>query len=455
MANANYLYTNYSLTELKEQVQRKSGVEISTMRNCSDLSEILASVNFHISPHTIARFFRIINSGTKPSQYTLDQFAHYVGYNGWNDFHNKVSNEIRECERITPAEKDPFVSESEMSLVRFCLQDGAFTPLTNYLRANREIFIDSHNPKTVGLLNTITSILSTYPKIRHKVLSLIVKEEYIGLNYFAHQINADAISTYFGDAISQYYMKMVNPCNNLYNSQVTWANSILMMEAFYKGNIKKFLQLGYELFRKSPPEENTTSKYLELADHYIWVFARYHYVHILYLYYSGKASNKVIEEKVRFIIDQLENTTYISKIVIFSFVFEALTFIGNSNLINYFTNYYFLIINSKDEINSIQGEALKALTAVIYYYTLATSSQITNSYKEVISTQINEIKDSIKQYSNFHHLYVNTYHVYLHLLEAILSEDPAMRQQYIADARQNALHLKNKFFIKQIDKLGT
>jgi hypothetical protein len=30
-----------------------------------------------------------------------------------------------------------------------------------------------------------------------------------------------------------------------------------------------------------------------------------------------------------------------------------------------------------------------------------------------------------------------------------------MRQQYIADARQNALHLKNKFFIKQIDKLGT
>jgi hypothetical protein len=453
MANANYLYTNYSLTELKEQVQGKSGIKVSTMRNCTDLSEKLATVDFHISPHTIARFFRVINSGSKPSHYTLDQFAHYVGYNGWDNFHHKVSNEIRKGERTTPVGEEPFMSESEMSLVRFCLQDGALVPLTNYLRANREVFIDSHNPKTVGLLNTITNMLNSYPKIRHRMFNYMVKEDYLGINYFAHQINVDAITKYFGDAISQYFLKMVHPSNSLYDLQVTWANSILMMVAFYKGNIKRFLQLGYELFKKSPPEKNTTNRYLELADHFIWIFARYHYVHILYLYYSGKASNMVIEQKIRFIIDQLENATYKSKVVIFSFVFEALTFSGNSNFIKCFANEYFLIVNSKDGIKSIQGEDLKALTAVIYYFTLATSSEITNSYKEVIGTQINEIKDSIKQFSNFHHLYINTYHVYLHLLEAVLSEEPEIRQQYIADARLNALHLKNKFFIKQIDKL--
>ena len=452
MARVKYLYTDYSFTALKNKVQERSGLQVSTMRSCTNLANKLAAHNLNVSAHTIARFFKVIRSSSMPSLHTINQLAIYVGSVDWETFHSSISSGRNENAVKPRFETDASDNDSEMSLVRFCLQDGVFTPLANYFHANRDVFSDPDNQKTISLFSTLTDMLNSYPKIRHRMFSYMLQEDYLGKNYFTYQINADAIATHYGDSISQYFLRTLHPSDILYKSQITWANTILMTQAFYQGNSKKLLQYGYDLFKISPPEANTLAHYLEADENQVWVFARYHFVHILYLYYSGKANSNIMEQKVRFIIDQLANATYNSKLVTYSFIFEALTFSGHQNLIACFTNDFISLITSTININDLKGESLKAFTAVIFFFTMATSSHITNSNFEAINTKLKDIKGEVAT-SNGFKLYKNTYHVYMHSLEALLADNPILRQQYLNDARQSAQNIKNKYFIQQIDKM--
>ncbi|HCX99070.1 MAG TPA: hypothetical protein DG754_02925, partial [Bacteroidales bacterium] len=382
---------------------------------------------------------------------TLNQLALYAGYNGWDSFHNTISSKPKQSIHKQHSSTETSISDTELSLIRFCLQDGAFGPLMNYFHANRDIFGNADNPKTISLFSTLTDMLNNYPKIRHRMFSYMLKDDFLGKNYFAYQVNADAIATYYGDAVDQYFMRMLHPSDNRYESQLTWANTILMMQAFYQGNVRKLLQIGYELFRMSPPETNTLAHHLDAGENEVWVFSRYHFVHILYLYYSGKANS--MEQKVRLIIEQLSIATNKNKLIAYSFIFEALTFTEHQHLIACFTNDYIIAINSITDIYELKGERLKVITAVIFFYTLATSKSFTNSDFEAIQIKVKGIKDVVGTCNNYK-LYRNTYHVYMRLLEAMLVENPVLRKQYFTDAHQHALSLKNKYFIQQIEKLG-
>ena len=450
MARANYLYTEYSLTSLKDKVQEKAGIKVSAMRNCNDIAKILATANLNLSAHTIARFFSVLKNGTMPSLHTLNQLTLYVGYDGWDNFHNTISSKFNTNKYESSPVVETAISDSELSLIRFCIQDGAFGPLLNYFQANRDVFGNVSNPKTISLFSTLTEMLNSYPKIRHRMFSYMLKDDFLGKNYFACQVNVDAIATYYGDAVDQYFIRMLHPSDNRYEVQLTWGNTILMMQAFYKGNVKKLLQVGYELFRMSPPEANTLARHLDAGENEVWVFARYHFVHILYLYYSGKANTNSMELKVRLIIEQLSKATNKNKLIAYSFIFEALTFTGYQHLIACFTNDYIVIMDSITDVNELTGERLKVITAVIFFYTLATSKSFTNSDFEAIQTKVKGIKEVVSTCGNFK-LYSNTYHVYMRLLEAMLVENPVLRKQYLTDAQKYAQNLKNSYFIQQID----
>jgi uncharacterized protein YbcV (DUF1398 family) len=279
----------------------------------------------------------------------------------------------------------------------------------------------------------------------------MLKDNFIGSTYFGHEINVDAISCYFGDAVDKYFLKLIHPSDNLYNSQIAWAHEIIMMQAFYQGDKKKLLQHGYELFKLSPPEDNTLQHHLKNGQTFVWVFARYHFVHILYLHFADKANAQKIEQKVKEIAQQLSNATQLQKIVTYSFLFEALTHIGYSHLISWFTTDYSRIVNN---INGpIKTEGLKALVAVIFFYTMATLPQITHTNKAAISKLINQINSTKKTNQKFY-LFGSTYNIYLQSLQAILTDDPKLRQQYLADAREHAQRINNKYFMEQISRLS-
>jgi len=346
MARQSYLYTDFSMSALKDKVQEKSGIQVVNMRSCNELAAQLETHDLHISAHTLARFFRVIANSNMPSQYTLDQLASFVGYNSWSNFHKQASNGFNKQSNGSSTIAETELSDSELSLIRFCLQDGAYGPLQNYFNSNRDIFGDPFCPKSQGILKTLTESLNINPKVRLWLFSYMLKDNFIGSTYFGHEINVDAISSYFGDAVDEYFLKLIHPSDNLYSSQTAWAHAIIMMQAFYQGDKKKLLQQGYELFKLSPPEENTLEHHLKNGQTFIWVFARYHFVHILYLYFADKAKAQKIEQKVKDIAQQLSNATQLHKIITYSLLFEALTHIGYSHLIDWFTPDYTTIVNN-------------------------------------------------------------------------------------------------------------
>lgn len=451
MAREKYLYTEFSLNALKDRVQEKSGIQVINKRCSEELANELASKGFTISASTLARFLGVTSSNSLISRYNLDQLSKYIGYNQWDDFHKETSGDAKSIITHSATSAQPLVSNSELLLVKYCLQDGAYAPLINYIEDNKEVFSDPFNPKTEGLLCTFSQVLNSNSKIRPWLFSLMLEKEYLARNYFDHQINADAIATYFGDAIGNYYLKLISPNkSSLYQTNLTWAYTILMMQAFYQNNTRALRKYGYELFRLSPPEENTLEHHLINGQPYAWVFARYHFVHFLYLYYTDKATSKTIEQKVKNLEDQLSNAPAKSKVLAYSLIFEALTHIGYSDLITWFTDDYITLLSNFNE--RIIGEDIKALTATFYFYTKATLNSITSNYVHTVNSHIDNIKDCAA-YSQRMHLFGNTYHVYLHSLEAILAENSELRQQYISEARHYAQQLKCKYFTAQVNTL--
>ena len=74
---------------LRKDVELKFGAEIVRSNDCSKLANQIASeTNRHISASTIKRFFGIIKSDYNPSKYTLETFAHYIGFENWQQYIN-------------------------------------------------------------------------------------------------------------------------------------------------------------------------------------------------------------------------------------------------------------------------------------------------------------------------------------------------------------------------------
>ncbi|MGD9930988.1 MAG: hypothetical protein AB7U05_13300 [Mangrovibacterium sp.] len=74
---------------LKEDIQNKFGKEIRYGKDCNELSEvILDNTKRQVSTSTLKRFFGIIDSPFKPSRYTLDTLAIFLGFNDWHAYLN-------------------------------------------------------------------------------------------------------------------------------------------------------------------------------------------------------------------------------------------------------------------------------------------------------------------------------------------------------------------------------
>jgi hypothetical protein len=84
---------------------------------------------------------------------------------------------------------------------------------------------------------------------------------------------------------------------------------------------------------------------------------------------------------------------------------------------------------------------------------MATLPQITHTNKAAISKLINQV-NSTKETNQKFYLFGSTYNIYLQSLQAILTDDPKLRQQYLADAREHAQRINNKYFMEQISRLS-
>ena len=244
MTRVNYKYTDYAIKALLEEVEKKAEMNVNNTSDCHILSGIFAEAGILISAHTFARLYCIIPSKSMPSQYTLDKLAEFIGELNWQVFFSKVSEKI-EC--VSNKSKTCSVNncESELSLVKFCLQDKAYNPLFNYLNANLDLFNgDEYLNKNYQILYVIDVEIRRNPAIRKNILPFIVKNEVLRRRYFDKFVDIDGLNRYFAKFIEEEYIKNLNPRDKLYKMDLIWSYSILITAALYSNSIKRILKYG-------------------------------------------------------------------------------------------------------------------------------------------------------------------------------------------------------------------
>lgn len=96
------------LTEsVKQQIEQVYGQEIKYPRDCEGLAAcITAKTGNSISSSTLKRLYRFVKTSSKPSQFTLDTIALYIGYQDWESYEKSNYSENHEVENIQPITKD-------------------------------------------------------------------------------------------------------------------------------------------------------------------------------------------------------------------------------------------------------------------------------------------------------------------------------------------------------------
>lgn len=90
---------------LRVHVQNEMDKDTFYGRDCVELSkQVYTKTRRQVSSTTLKRFFGLIKSEFKPSKYTLDTLAEFVGFKDWHDFLNSYDDA-----RYTPSKYDSWI----------------------------------------------------------------------------------------------------------------------------------------------------------------------------------------------------------------------------------------------------------------------------------------------------------------------------------------------------------
>jgi len=105
---------------LRVHVQNEMDKETFYGRDCVELSkQVYVKTRRQVSSTTLKRFFGLIKSEFKPSKYTLDSLAEFVGFKDWYDFLNSYDDA-----RYTPSKYDSWIllKMRMMQITNHCLE---------------------------------------------------------------------------------------------------------------------------------------------------------------------------------------------------------------------------------------------------------------------------------------------------------------------------------------------
>ncbi len=296
------------LQKLLDEVRRKANISFTTIADCRLLSEELqAKQRLVVSDFTIARLFRVIPNKHRPSLFTLDSLAEYVGFGNWQQF--ELSHKA-EMEHVAFAEKSANTnligSDNEMLLLQSCIEYRAFDPVIAYFKRHAPALLDYLNDTDTWDLawNVVSTIGLAIKNDKHARLALIPsisRDENMRKLFFTLWVDMQELQSYYADVVENHFLKNISPILPFYAKDELWANTIIMYKHLYASNLNGFLKTGYHLFNAYNPES-----VLEESMPGFYPFARFHACHIMYRFFSNpKTPLAWYEKKVDFFIREL------------------------------------------------------------------------------------------------------------------------------------------------------
>lgn len=453
-----YNYSASAILKLKEEIRLKSGIKFNSIDDCQRLALSIGELQkTYISEHTIARFFKVILSKTTPSLYTLDILSEYCGYSSWNYFYNLNSEQFKETSFTFQKNTSlHLLGDSEILLIKYCLEEHSFAPILKYLHKVVPQIIDLVNEDCWKLVYALGNSIKTDSLVRKKLIPEIVKDEYLRKFFFNLWVDSDGLSIYYAEILKNQFLKHLNPQDINYKKDYCWANSMLMLNYIRTGQLKEFLKIAYSIYNHNHTEE---FKCHEITD--VYPFARFHACHIIYQFFSQPKTPQIwYEKKLEFIKNEINsfrgsysfffNSFEDIEIVIYAQILEALhiaektetIFVLQDNIIKILD----LLIYNKKGVISGNNNILK----ILYYLHLIAKSDA-NEFK-IISPYVYKFPDgcnlSLTADTQNENTYMNL------IIKSLYVENSVNKEELIANAKSLALNLKNRMFLRQIELLN-
>ncbi|RLD76038.1 MAG: hypothetical protein DRJ10_14250, partial [Bacteroidetes bacterium] len=364
MPKPKYDYTTFSIKKLLDDVTKKSGIQIHNIADCGMLSGILSKEGIQVSDSTLARLFKVIVSKSVPSKYTLDILSAYVGYQHWDDFYNQFRKENDENAVVNDLKSD-FISNNELMLLKFCIEDNAFNPAINYLNKITPFLSNPYSADSFKVANQLGYSIRNNQNAQKTLIPYITKNEIIRDMFYTWWVDMDGLNSYYAAYIQHSYLKHIHPNDQNFNQNEIWAYCMLMYHALYADNIKEYSRNAYYLFNKYQAED------IILTDHFnAYPFSRFHSNHIIYNGLIKNANNKWFDKKVLFIKTELLNVAVQSQVIVLSQIVEALVISGKFEIVLQFIEEYYSFLR-KHLKNSRFDEEEDSLIKLIYYFHFA------------------------------------------------------------------------------------
>lgn len=111
------------LTEsVKKQIEQVYGQEIKYPRDCEGLAVcITEKTGNSISSSTLKRLYGFVRTSSKPSQFTCDTIALYIGYAGWESYEKSKHSENNEVDNTLSIAKDKRTKKIKWFIVPFAI----------------------------------------------------------------------------------------------------------------------------------------------------------------------------------------------------------------------------------------------------------------------------------------------------------------------------------------------
>jgi hypothetical protein len=365
-------FSEVALRELCNQIIDRSGIPMTSMYHCSQLSLQLHSVVKNpISNFTIARVFGVLTSKSIPSAYTLDILADYIGFGSWDNFYTKHFDEICEADNnFSSPKSDFFVSKGELLMLKYTLEEKSYRPVIRYLEqkfSDLNSFCPTvYNDDIWKLSSLVGDHLRESPSANSELMPIISKIDHIRTPFFNYWVDMVGLDTYYSHLIENSFVNNIHPTSSDYCKDEIWVYSIRMYHAIYTLNKKKLLKSGYQLYEKYPETKVNLS-----ITPYLYPILRFHAMHIVYRYYSEpKTPFSWYEQKMIDYDNDIYGDESLQRIFRAGFFAEAL-YIANQHalLLNCFSETLCNLkaINS-DQINRKYCLTYEEIQFLFYYH---------------------------------------------------------------------------------------
>lgn len=287
---------------VKKEVEQVFGQKVLTSRDCNRLSaEILRKVGETLNPHTLRRFFGLVQADYPPSVNTLSLLLRYCGFTSIEQFLKLQATAVAE---LVPVEAESLVSYLSTLFTQ--------TPVRE---ANDEIFL--------AIVRNTIDYINQRPELADAFHRSIAGTRNGQSYYFEQFVNIDALNGHFGQGLA-YYLKEKKT-----DEAQVFGHALLALNGWLTENDRQLFHHAEEVLRHR-------------ADLHIhpFVLGRFYATQLFYAVGRGGDVAKVLKEAVKMHV-QVKPQPYNYRLFPcfeYCFAFALLT-TGHYEEAQYYVNY--------------------------------------------------------------------------------------------------------------------